>query len=288
MHVVTWDPIETQAPRPRTQRLSYGALRPGMGPEAFAQLVDEDIEALIMPHPWREPHTDPDARRRAGEWAAAWPAALAARCPRLRAVFVDHPPPSWRSFSGGDRRSAIAQDEFMDVLLGPMHDAGMDAVQYGVFGHDPRRPRSPVVWSGDGLLRMLESARPIGSPMMPWIRGVGGWAPNGEVPTQRVFLHYLLSAWMAGASWACVWFDGRVATDDERRQMADVIDLVTGVAWRLEDGAPATGDFAGLLSVLSGGVHADQFAQMLTVLASWQSNRLRDPDLPATEEGGEA
>jgi hypothetical protein len=288
MRIVTWDHVPTVTPQPVHLRLTPWEVR--QATLAGGQLpgdLDDNTEAIIMAHPWRKSwHAAPQRRQADMDQTRILVDRILAAAPNLRAVFVDHPPPTFRSLSGGNRRSPDALEDFRDGLLQLFADAGVLAQQYGVQGPrahvPPELPMAPVLWSLSGTAAMLDVASHPwpGLVIMPWLRGVGQWAPNGAPVDQRMFLLNLLASWACGASWAAVWFDPRNTTHRQRELMGEAIDLVAGRLWDVREPGPET-DMDRLLQAMSDWGGGGDMHRLLGLLAGWGRGPHVDPDHPS-------
>ena len=257
MRIVTWSEVlddYTHSRRPRTSRLRTDHVR--SKPDTAIEEVADDAQAIVMPHPFRG-RTDQSGI----DWMADFAKLVQRHCPQVRTVWIDHPPNDWRLPSGGDRRHPDAIELF-GRMLKVWRESGVHAAQYGVWQADGG-VTSPVLWTDAGTTRMLSEVQ-LGSALMPWVRGVGQWAPNSHAPTIRTFLHDLLSCWRAGATEVLVWFDPGNVTEVQLQQMSDCIDVASGMSWTCDD-EPAD-DMDRLVETLAGG---GSFTDILDVLASW-------------------
>lgn len=260
MRIVTWtDDLDdyTHTDRPKTLRLSPQDV--SAKPDAVIELVAADTQAIIMPCLLGRHHR---SDQQVANWLAEFGELLRRYATGLRTIWIDHPPNDWRRHSNGevyDRRHQQSRTMFRGhmALLEPFA-----AVQYGLlYSTDDRW--SPVLWTVRGTSLLL-SDDPVPA-VMPWLRGIGQWAPNSYAPTQRSFLHDLLTCWRVGCTEALVWYDPSNTTDLQLQQMADCIDLVAGMSWTCDD-EPADNDMSRLLETLAGGA---QFTDILETLARW-------------------
>lgn len=298
MRISTWEPLSSvQSPQPFTQRLNAHQTRPGLHPVDIVAQLDPDVDVVILAHPWRQSWASAPERRQADIVRMRMLADALLDRVEPEAVFIDHPPPSWRSLSGKYRRGQEALQDFREHVLQPLQERGMLAAQYGV--QTPREfesklPVSPVLWSLGGAIGMLELSHQEGHrfTIMPWLRGIGQWSPNGSAPTTRSFLFSLLAAWVSGASHACVWFDprGNATTAAQRERMAACIDLVAGLTFDVDEPKSPSGPFGELLETLAGWGERDgggkDWSQLLGILAGWERGPHQDPDTPSEPEDG--
>ena len=270
MRIVTWSAATddfTHSRRPRTARLRVTDVR--AKPDVAIEEVPGDAQAIIMPHPLRG-----RSDQAAPDWMAAFAKLVHRHCREVRTVWIDHPPNDWHLPGGGNRRHPDAIELFQQ-MLSVWPQVGVHAAQYGVWsaGSDDDLLTSPVLWTEAGTIRMM-SAVHLGT-VMPWVRGIGQWAPNSPAPTIRTFLHDLLSCWRVGATEVLVWFDPGNVTEMQLQQMAECIDVASGLSFTCDD-EPAD-DMDRLLSTLAGG---GNFNDILDVLASWGGTGGEiDPDL---------
>jgi len=271
MRIITWSEATddyTHSCRPRTARLRVDQIR--QKPDVAIEEVPGDSQAIIMPHPFGRGRNDQTGL----DWMAAFAMLVNRHCRQVRTVWIDHPPNDWRLPDGGDRRNFDAIKLFKQMLA-VWPQVGVHAVQYGVMqtGSNDDLLTSPVLWTEAGTIRMMSGVH-LGT-VMPWVRGIGQWAPNSPAPTIRTFLHDLLSCWRVGAEEVCVWFDPLNVTDMQLQQMAECIDVASGLSFTADD-EPAD-DMDRLLSTLAGG---GNFNDILDVLASWGGTGGEiDPDL---------
>ena len=271
MRIVTWSAATddyTHSRRPRTARLTVNQIR--QRPDDAIEDVPGDAQAIVMPHPFGRGRNDETGI----EWMLRFAAAVNRHCREVRTVWIDHPPNDWRRPDGGDRRHPDAIELFQR-MLSVWPQVGVHAAQYGVWsaGSEDDLLTSPVLWTEAGTIKMLSGVH-LGT-VMPWVRGIGQWAPNSHAPTIRTFLHDLLSCWRVGAEEVLVWFDPSNVTEMQLQQMAECIDVASGLSFTSDD-EPAD-DMDRLLSTLAGG---GAFTDILDVLASWGGTGGEiDPDL---------
>ena len=271
MRIITWSEATddyTHSCRPRTARLRVDQIR--QKPDVAIEEVPGDSQAIIMPHPFGRGRNDQTGL----DWMAAFAMLVNRHCRQVRTVWIDHPPNDWRLPDGGDRRNFDAIKLFKQMLA-VWSQVGVHAVQYGVMqtGSNDDLLTSPVIWTEAGTIRMLSGVH-LGT-VMPWVRGIGQWAPNSPAPTIRTFMHDLLSCWRAGAEEVLVWFDPSNVTEIQLDQMGNCIDVASGLSF-IPDEEPAD-DMNRLLSTLAGG---GNFNDILDVLASWGGTGGEiDPDL---------
>jgi len=271
MRIITWSEATddyTHSCRPRTARLRVDQIR--QKPDVAIEEVPGDSQAIIMPHPFGRGRNDQTGL----DWMAAFAMLVNRHCRQVRTVWIDHPPNDWRLPDGGDRRNFDAIKLFKQMLA-VWPQVGVHAVQYGVMqtGSNDDLLTSPVIWTEAGTIRMLSGVH-LGT-VMPWVRGIGQWAPNSPAPTIRTFMHDLLSCWRAGAEEVLVWFDPSNVTEIQLDQMGNCIDVASGLSF-IPDEEPAD-DMNRLLSTLAGG---GNFNDILDVLASWGGTGGEiDPDL---------
>ena len=271
MRIVTWSAATddfTHSRRPRTARLRVDQIR--QKPDVAIEEVPGDAQAIIMPHPFGRGRNDQTGL----DWMANFAKLVNKHCRQVRTVWIDHPPNDWRLPDGGDRRNFDAIKLFKQMLA-VWPQVGVHAVQYGVMqtGSNDDLLTSPVLWTEAGTIRMMSGVH-LGT-VMPWVRGIGQWAPNSPAPTIRTFLHDLLSCWRVGAEEVLVWFDPGNVTEVQLDQMGNCIDVASGLSF-IPDEDPAD-DMDRLLSTLAGG---GNFNDILDVLASWGGTGGEiDPDL---------
>jgi len=272
MQIITWDPKVADyrhSDEPNTCRLTPHAMLRTANEAAIGE-VDRDAEAVIMPAPYGrvKDRTDEESI----QWLRDFAWMLRANRKAVRWVWMDHPPNDWRiDVDGdlGDRRHPAALSLF---ARGLREFAPIAACQYGVIGGWDGLPQSPVIWSEEGTARMYKLKAPR---LMPWVRGIGQWAPSSPAPTMRSFLHDLLACWRKKAECVLVWSDPARTTETQLEQMAQCIDIVQGMRVDIRD-EPAD-DMGRLLSTLAGG---GNFRDIIDVLASWGGTGGEiDPDL---------
>ena len=289
MRIITWEPLTDRQTAPMvTDRIQPGETKPwSWHPKATAGRLDANAEAVILAHPFRRSWVGQSVlAAKDFKWAQAYLQAVVERC-RPSVMFLDHPGNKWRMPDGGNRRSDGALALFRE-LLEPVEAMGVPVVQYGAGGvaHQADHPSpavSPVLWSLGGTRAMLdwhlESPLAGRQRLVPWFRGIGGWAPNGVVPTFRGFLQQLLTAWACGAEYGCVWFNPAEVTDQQGHDMAIAIDLIEGLdVMVVTDQEEPRGGMGELLRALSSGA---DFGAVLAILSSWpvESWPHSDPDM---------
>ncbi len=279
MRIITWDdriwqqcddgPVATRI-RPNT-----ALLHPR---EVLVNYLKEDTEHLILPSAFTLENSN--------EQAIAYCRVLGGLLPRLapsvKTVWFDHPPNAWTvdAERKEGRRSAAALNLFRQALRGLIEASGMRvaACQYGVNGTPMYGdiPLSPVLWTVNGTNQLASSAERFSGMIMPWVRGIGQWAPNAPAPTMRSFLHDLLTCWRVGASSVLVWSDPSNTTDRQIEQMAACIDITNGLKVEIVPNRRAD-DMDSLLRTLAGG---GDFSSILDTLAAWGGSGGGDHDDP--------
>ena len=274
MKIITWDERVSDhrhSDEPITSRLTPQDML--LLPVEAALRIDRDAEAVIMPSPFGRPPSRGDEESL--EWIAGFADSLKANGRSVRWVWMDHPPNGWRVDSEGDRgdrNHPAAQSLF---ARGLMKFAPVAACQYGVNRTSgwSQIPCSPVLWTERGTYAMPDFAED--GRLMPWVRGIGQWAPNSPAPTMRSFLHDLLTCWRCGAECVLVWSDPNRTTETQLEQMGTAIDIASGLRVSALD-EPAD-DMDQLVSTLAAG---GSFTDILDTLARWGGTGGDDaPDL---------
>ena len=279
MKIITWDQTvgdDRCSDEPLTARLTpQHMLR---RPLEAVVAVPRDSEAVIMPSPFGRvaKRSDEDS----AQWLADFARELQVNRRGVKWVWMDHPPNEWRievDGERGDRRHPAALSMF---ARGLMEFLPVAACQYGVNGTGgwSAIPCSPVLWTERGTYAMPDSA--AAGRLMPWVRGIGQWAPNSPAPTMRSFLHDLLTCWRCGAECVLVWSDPNRTTETQLEQMGQAIDVASGLRVDVRD-EPAD-DMTQLISTLAAG---GSFADILDTLARWGGTGGDDaPDLEVRGE----
>lgn len=274
MQIITWDQAvgdHRHSDEPVTARLTPQHML--WSPMEAVASIDQGAEAVIMPSPFGRvaKRSDEDSSR----WLADFASGLKSNRRGVRWVWMDHPPNHWRidiEGDSGDRRHPEALSMFARCV---MLFLPVSACQYGVNGAGSwsQIPCSPVLWTERGTYAMPDSA--AAGRLMPWVRGIGQWAPNSPAPTMRSFLHDLLTCWRCGAECVLVWSDPNRTTETQLEQMGTAIDIASGLRVSALD-EPAD-DMTRLISTLAAG---GSFSDILDTLARWGGTGGEDaPDL---------
>lgn len=241
-------------------------------PEIAVQINTSEVtEAVVMHSPFGRHHRN-DAQ--AAKWLMQFGDELRKQRPKVRFVFIDHPPNEWR-MNTPDGPVGRKHPEAMRMFAKTLEAFDCLACQYGVNGDGefPDIPISPVLWSWEGVRAMLFSINE--GDRMVWIRGIGQWGPNGHAPTLRSFLHDLLCAWRINARAALVWYDHNRVSDLHMKMMAACCDIVSGLSFNTNP--DEQDDFDSLLQTLAGGADFNHILDLLATMGNTGGDA--DPDL---------
>lgn len=263
MKIITWDQKvadHRHSDEPVTSRLTPQHML--WSPMEAVVSIERDAEAVIMPSPFGRVAKRPDED--ALEWLADFSSGMKANRRSVRWVWMDHPPNDWRIDVDGDRGDRRHPAAISMFARGLQEFLPVNACQYGVNGNGgwSQIPCSPVLWTERSTYSMPDVA--AHGRLMPWVRGVGQWAPNSPAPTMRSVLHDLLTCWRCGAECVLVWSDPNRTTETQLEQMATAIDIASGMRVDVRD-EPAD-DMTQLIATLAAG---GNFTDILDTLARW-------------------